>query len=69
MYADGHRVDLILYVDDCWMADTGSAQADNDLCIFKDRFKLTLHERPEQFLGMNIDMRADGGVKISAAAY
>eukprot|EP00965_Chrysotila_dentata_P116042 3836134-Pleurochrysis_carterae.AAC.1 len=51
------------------MADTGSAEADNDLRIFKDRFKLTLQERPKQFLGMNIDLRADGVVKISAAAY
>eukprot|EP00965_Chrysotila_dentata_P177236 5853486-Pleurochrysis_carterae.AAC.1 len=51
------------------MADTGSAQADNDLRVSRDRFKLTLQERPKQFLGMNIDMRADGGVKISAAAY
>eukprot|EP00965_Chrysotila_dentata_P170982 5642992-Pleurochrysis_carterae.AAC.1 len=51
------------------MADTGSAQADNDLRIFRDRFKLTLQDKPKQFLGMNIKMRDDGGVKISAAAY
>eukprot|EP00965_Chrysotila_dentata_P178311 5889186-Pleurochrysis_carterae.AAC.1 len=69
-YSDGHGVDLILYVDDCWMADTGSAQADNDLRVFsRDRFKLTLQEKPKQFLGMNVDMRADGGVEVSAAAY
>eukprot|EP00965_Chrysotila_dentata_P021956 726698-Pleurochrysis_carterae.AAC.2 len=43
------------------MADTGSAQADHDLRIFRDRFKLTLQEKPKQFLGMNIDMRDDGG--------
>eukprot|EP00965_Chrysotila_dentata_P127255 4207983-Pleurochrysis_carterae.AAC.1 len=48
------------------MADTGSAQADNDLRVFRDRFKLTLQEKSKQFLGMNIDMRADGGVKSSA---
>eukprot|EP00965_Chrysotila_dentata_P053733 1782676-Pleurochrysis_carterae.AAC.1 len=51
------------------MADTGSAQADNDLRVLRERFKLTLQEKPKQFLCMNIDMRADGGVKISAAAY
>eukprot|EP00965_Chrysotila_dentata_P101889 3363211-Pleurochrysis_carterae.AAC.1 len=44
-------------------------QADNDLRIFRDRFKLTLQDKPKQFLGMNIEMRDDGGVKISAAAY
>eukprot|EP00965_Chrysotila_dentata_P157061 5188492-Pleurochrysis_carterae.AAC.1 len=47
----------------------GSAQADNDLRIFRDRFKLTLQDKPKQLLGMNIEMRDDGGVKISAAAY
>eukprot|EP00965_Chrysotila_dentata_P076041 2512529-Pleurochrysis_carterae.AAC.5 len=36
-YPDGHQVDLVLYVDDCWMADTGGAQADNDLRIIRDR--------------------------------
>eukprot|EP00965_Chrysotila_dentata_P088858 2933541-Pleurochrysis_carterae.AAC.1 len=68
-YPDGHRIDLILDVDDCWMADTGSTQADDDLRIFRDRFKLTLQETPKQLLGMNIDMQADGGVKISASTY
>eukprot|EP00965_Chrysotila_dentata_P182633 6030761-Pleurochrysis_carterae.AAC.1 len=68
-YPDGHRVDLILYVDDCWMADTGSEQAYNDVQSFCDRFKLTMQDRPKQFLGLNIDMRKDGGVKISASAY
>eukprot|EP00965_Chrysotila_dentata_P016465 545105-Pleurochrysis_carterae.AAC.1 len=51
------------------MADTGCEQADNDLQIFRDRFKLTLQDKPRQFLGMNIDMRDDGGGKISASAY
>eukprot|EP00965_Chrysotila_dentata_P072188 2385556-Pleurochrysis_carterae.AAC.1 len=52
------------------MADTGSAQADNNLRIFRDCFKLNLQvDKPKQFLGMNIDMRDDGGVKISAAAH
>eukprot|EP00965_Chrysotila_dentata_P020867 690855-Pleurochrysis_carterae.AAC.1 len=68
-YPDGHIVDLILYVDDCCMADTGSTQADDDLRIFRDGFKLTLQETPKQPLGMNIDMQADGGVYISASAY
>eukprot|EP00965_Chrysotila_dentata_P139835 4622997-Pleurochrysis_carterae.AAC.1 len=51
------------------MADTGSKQANNDLQIFRDRFKLTMQDKPKQFLGMNIGMRKDGGVKISASAY
>eukprot|EP00965_Chrysotila_dentata_P119903 3965340-Pleurochrysis_carterae.AAC.1 len=51
------------------MADTGSEQANNDLQIFRDCFKLTMQEKPKQFLGINIDMRKDGGVKISASAY
>eukprot|EP00965_Chrysotila_dentata_P228242 6196492-Pleurochrysis_carterae.AAC.2 len=51
-YADGHRVDLVLHVDDCWMADTGSKQADNDLRIFRDRFKLTMQDKTKQFLGI-----------------
>eukprot|EP00965_Chrysotila_dentata_P103814 3427573-Pleurochrysis_carterae.AAC.1 len=68
-YSDGHCVDLVLYVDDCWMADTGGAQADNDLRLFRNRFKLTLQDKPKQFLGMNIDMGDDGSVKISASAY
>eukprot|EP00965_Chrysotila_dentata_P034839 1159812-Pleurochrysis_carterae.AAC.1 len=45
------------------MADTGSEQANNDLQVFRDRFKLTMQDTPRQFLGMNIDMRKDGGVK------
>eukprot|EP00965_Chrysotila_dentata_P072735 2404001-Pleurochrysis_carterae.AAC.1 len=28
-----------------------------------------MQDKPKQFLGMNIDMRDDGGVKISASAY
>eukprot|EP00965_Chrysotila_dentata_P048139 1596537-Pleurochrysis_carterae.AAC.1 len=28
-----------------------------------------MQDKPKQFLGMNIDMRKDGGVKISASAY
>eukprot|EP00965_Chrysotila_dentata_P020936 693459-Pleurochrysis_carterae.AAC.1 len=51
------------------MADTGSEQANNDLQIFCDRFTLTMQDKPKQFLGMNIDIRDDGGVKISASAY
>eukprot|EP00965_Chrysotila_dentata_P138352 4575870-Pleurochrysis_carterae.AAC.1 len=51
------------------MADTGGAQADNDLRIFRDRFKQTIQDKPKQFLGMNIDMGENGSVKISASAY
>eukprot|EP00965_Chrysotila_dentata_P104012 3434641-Pleurochrysis_carterae.AAC.1 len=41
--------------------------ADDDLRIFKEKFKLTVQTKPRQFLGMNIDsMDAQGGVKISA---
>eukprot|EP00965_Chrysotila_dentata_P090151 2975740-Pleurochrysis_carterae.AAC.2 len=40
--SDGYRIDFVLYVDSCWIADTGSAQADHDLRILCDRFKLTL---------------------------
>eukprot|EP00965_Chrysotila_dentata_P141701 4682917-Pleurochrysis_carterae.AAC.1 len=50
------------------MADTGSEQANNDLQIFRARFKLTMQDKPKQFLGMNIETRDDGGVKISASA-
>eukprot|EP00965_Chrysotila_dentata_P020534 680222-Pleurochrysis_carterae.AAC.1 len=28
-----------------------------------------MQDKPKHFLGMNIDMREDGGVKISASAY
>eukprot|EP00965_Chrysotila_dentata_P198280 6178689-Pleurochrysis_carterae.AAC.1 len=28
-----------------------------------------MQDKPKQFLGMNIDMREHGGVKISASAY
>eukprot|EP00965_Chrysotila_dentata_P081739 2698317-Pleurochrysis_carterae.AAC.2 len=59
---------MVLYVDDCWMADTGGAQAGNDLRMFCDRFKLTLQDKPKQLLGMNVDMGDDGSVKISASA-
>eukprot|EP00965_Chrysotila_dentata_P135602 4483077-Pleurochrysis_carterae.AAC.1 len=51
------------------MADTGSKQADGDLRIFRDRFKLTMQDMPKQFLGMNINLGSDGSVKIFAAAY
>eukprot|EP00965_Chrysotila_dentata_P003431 111753-Pleurochrysis_carterae.AAC.1 len=51
------------------MADTGGAQADNDLRIVRDRFKLTLQDKPKQFLEVNIDMGDDTSVKISASAY
>eukprot|EP00965_Chrysotila_dentata_P262746 6214660-Pleurochrysis_carterae.AAC.3 len=68
-YNDDHRVDLVLYVDDCWMADIGSLMADDDLRIFQERFKLTVQTKPKHFLGMNINMDAQGGVKVSADAY
>eukprot|EP00965_Chrysotila_dentata_P015282 505388-Pleurochrysis_carterae.AAC.1 len=51
------------------MADTGSLKADEDLRIFRERFKLTLQTKPKQFLGMNIDIGDDGSVKVSASAY
>eukprot|EP00965_Chrysotila_dentata_P048546 1610080-Pleurochrysis_carterae.AAC.1 len=51
------------------MADTGSAEADKDLRIFRERFKLTMQDKPKQFLGMIIDTREDGGIKIFASAY
>eukprot|EP00965_Chrysotila_dentata_P078575 2589275-Pleurochrysis_carterae.AAC.2 len=66
---DGHHVDLVLYVDDCWIADTGGAQADNDLRIFQDRYKLTLQDKPKQFSGIHIEMGDDGSVKIFSSAY
>eukprot|EP00965_Chrysotila_dentata_P045180 1501426-Pleurochrysis_carterae.AAC.2 len=28
-----------------------------------------MQDKPKQFLGMNIDTREDGGIKISASAY
>eukprot|EP00965_Chrysotila_dentata_P091976 3036041-Pleurochrysis_carterae.AAC.3 len=68
-YDNEHRVDLVLYVDDCWMADTGTMKADEDLRLFRERFKLTMQTKPKQFLGMNIDMADNGDVKISADAY
>eukprot|EP00965_Chrysotila_dentata_P000852 26905-Pleurochrysis_carterae.AAC.1 len=46
-YPDGHGVDLILYVDDCKIADTGGQQANKDLQIFRDRFKLTMQDKPK----------------------
>eukprot|EP00965_Chrysotila_dentata_P183358 6054752-Pleurochrysis_carterae.AAC.1 len=51
------------------MADTGCAKADNDLGVFRERFKLTMQDKAKQFLGMNIDMGKDGSVKVSATAY
>eukprot|EP00965_Chrysotila_dentata_P132704 4388019-Pleurochrysis_carterae.AAC.1 len=51
------------------MADTECAKADNNLRVFRERFKLTMQDKPTQFLGMNIDMGKDGSVKVSAAAY
>eukprot|EP00965_Chrysotila_dentata_P075923 2508800-Pleurochrysis_carterae.AAC.1 len=51
------------------MADTGSIKADEDLRIFRKRFKLTMQSKPKQFLGMNIDVGESGSVKISASAY
>eukprot|EP00965_Chrysotila_dentata_P160468 5298245-Pleurochrysis_carterae.AAC.1 len=68
-YDDEHRADLALYVDDCWMADTGSLMADDDVRIFQERFKLTVQMKLKQFLGMNIDMDAQGGVQFLADAY
>eukprot|EP00965_Chrysotila_dentata_P168063 5550105-Pleurochrysis_carterae.AAC.2 len=64
---DEHRVNLIIYVDDCWMADTGSLKADKDLRIFC--FKLTIQSKPKQLLGIIIDVSENGSVKISASAY
>eukprot|EP00965_Chrysotila_dentata_P208558 6184763-Pleurochrysis_carterae.AAC.1 len=46
-YDHEHRMDLILYVDDCSMADTGSNRADEDLRIFRERFKLTMQSKPK----------------------
>eukprot|EP00965_Chrysotila_dentata_P019885 658578-Pleurochrysis_carterae.AAC.1 len=33
------------------------------------RFKLTMQDKPKQFLDMNIDLGNDGSVKVSPAAY
>eukprot|EP00965_Chrysotila_dentata_P161247 5324762-Pleurochrysis_carterae.AAC.1 len=68
-YDEEHRIDLVLYVDDCWMADTGCAKADDDLRLFCERFKLTMQDKPKQFLGVKNDIGNDDSVKVSAAAY
>eukprot|EP00965_Chrysotila_dentata_P263420 6214827-Pleurochrysis_carterae.AAC.9 len=47
------------------MADTGGAHgADNDFRNSRLRFKLTMQDKSKQFLGMNIDMRDDGGSRF-----
>eukprot|EP00965_Chrysotila_dentata_P242007 6204637-Pleurochrysis_carterae.AAC.2 len=54
VHADGNRVDLVLYVDDCWFTDTGGFDADSDLQLFGDKFKLVIEDNPKQFSGMKM---------------
>eukprot|EP00965_Chrysotila_dentata_P009475 308797-Pleurochrysis_carterae.AAC.1 len=58
---DGRRVDLILYVDDCCMADTGGKQANN---AFRDR-----HEHRHARGWRSQDLRFRAYVKAEAETY
>ena len=76
IFADGTRMDLLLYVDDAYVTDDNAALADAELEAFgmafadKDGKSGITVQVPEHFLGANIDVSADSSeVTISSRAY
>jgi hypothetical protein len=69
VYADGSRLDLGLYVDDCWLLDDAGAAADADVAKLVSKFDLKIDEEPRHFLGMNVTVESPTRIKISSEAY
>jgi hypothetical protein len=68
-YANGTRLDMGLYVDDCWLADDAGALADADVDRLKVKFQIKLMEDPTHFLNMNVTVESPTRVKLTSQAY
>jgi len=73
--ADGTFMDLLLYVDDAYVTDSGSLLADAEIEAFGMAFAdhngesgIKVQE-PDYFLGANVDVNSKGSVKVSSKAY
>ena len=72
IFANGARLDLVLYVDDGWyFSDADCVYAAAEIDALSKRFKLKVKLEPKQFLGLNVDAPdgPDGEVIISVRAY
>ena len=72
---DGTFMDLLLYVDDAYVTDTGSPLADAEVETFGMAFAdhngesgIKVQE-PDYFLGANVDVLSRDSVKVSSKAY
>ena len=72
---DGTFMDLLLYVDDAYVTDTGSPLADAEIEKFGMAFAdhngesgIKVQE-PDYFLGANVEVYSKGLVKVSSEAY
>ena len=73
--ADGTFMDLLLYVDDAYVTDSGSPLADAEIEAFGMAFAdhngesgIKVQE-PDYFLGANVDVDSKDSVKVSSKAY
>ena len=72
---DGTFMDLLLYVDDAYVTDTGSPLADAEIEAFGMAFADHNGESgikvqvPDYFLGANVDVLSKDSVKVSSKAY
>ena len=69
IYANGSRLDLYLYVDDGLCIDDAGPLADADLAILRQRFTVSLNEKPTHFLGMNLNVISPTKVQLSSEGY
>lgn len=65
---NGHKLVLVLYVDDGLIAATNPEELKTFLLKLKTEFKITTTEAT-YFLGLQIDKQEDGGIKITQESY
>jgi hypothetical protein len=62
--------DICLYVDDGFAsADVDCPEAECDMKVLHERFKLTVQEEVDLFVGLNVSDNPDGSVELSSEAY
>ena len=66
--ANGERLVCVVYVDDGFSSDDGSAEADEELAIIDRRFKIIIKDAAF-FLGNNIICHSRSRVTLSSRAY
>ncbi|KAL1529178.1 hypothetical protein AB1Y20_000137 [Prymnesium parvum] len=65
VYSDGARIDMSVYVDDCWITDTAGARCDDELAVLSKAFALTITDAPDLFLGMNVRQHSPARLTLS----